>query len=131
VRGFLDQRKKVEEMRKKYPPKPGAKSRTFFSSFYKGMQVFTDGLADGVGRERILTGVSATAVDRTSEGGWRVTLSDGRVLDGDALIVATEVWAAAKLLTSIDARVAELLGEIPCSSSATVPELERVVRYPA
>ena len=42
VRGFLAQRKKVEEMRKKYPPKPGAKRRTMFSSFDDGLQVVCD-----------------------------------------------------------------------------------------
>ncbi len=33
IRGFLGQRKKIEEMRAKHPPKPGAPRRTFFSSF--------------------------------------------------------------------------------------------------
>jgi oxygen-dependent protoporphyrinogen oxidase len=121
VRGFLAQRKKVEEMRRKYPPKPGAKPRTFFSSFYRGMQFFTDSLADAIGRERIRAGVAVTAISRDADDGWHVTLDTGEVLDADAVVVATEVWAAEKLVRSIDERVADLLAQIPCSSSATVP----------
>jgi len=121
VRGFLDQRKKVEEMRRKYPTKPGAKARTFFSSFLEGMQYFTNAMAEAIGLERIRMGASVTGVERTGEGGWLVTLDSGEVLEGDALIVATEVWAAEKLVRQVDERVAELLSEIPCSSSATVP----------
>ncbi len=120
VRGFLDQRKKVEEMKKKYPPKPGAKPRTFFSSFHQGMQVLTDTMAAQVGAERIRTGDGVAELQREGDA-WRVTLQSGEVLEGDAVVVATEVWAAAKLVRSADEDVAGLLADIPCSSSATVP----------
>ncbi len=68
IRGMLDQRKKNEEMKKKYPPKPGAKPRTFFNTFRLGMQQLTDGMADAIGRERIRTGASV-AVDPARRGG--------------------------------------------------------------
>ena len=120
IRGFLNERKKREELRKKYPPKPGAKPWAFFNTFRRGMQTLTDGMADAVGRDRIVTGVAATALVRTDEG-WRVTLSDGRELDGDAAIIATEGWAASPLVRGVDADIADLLDTIPYSSSATVP----------
>lgn len=119
VRGFLEQRRKVEEMRRKYPPKPGAKPRTFFSSFVKGLQFVTDAMADAAGREHIRTGVSATAVDRSGDG-WRVSLTTGEAIDCDAVIVATEAWAAASLLRTAEPHLSELIESIPCSSSATV-----------
>lgn len=121
VLGFLDQRKMVEAMKKKYPPKPGAKPKTFFSSFLEGMQYFTEKLADAAGRENIRTGAGATSVERTEDGTWRVTLSDGEVLSGDAVIIATPAWVAEELTRGVDERSAELLGSIPFSSSATVP----------
>jgi oxygen-dependent protoporphyrinogen oxidase len=121
VRGFLAQRKKVEEMKKKYPPRPGAKPRTFFSSFGKGMQVLPDGFADAIGRERIRTATRVTSVKRMEDERYTVELSSGEVLDADAVIIATEVWAAEKLVRELDERTADLLGSIPCSSSATVP----------
>jgi protoporphyrinogen/coproporphyrinogen III oxidase len=120
VRGFLAQRKKVEEMKKKYPPKPGQKRRTFFSSFKPGLQYLTDSMADAAGRDRIRTGVAATAIERVDGAGWRTHLNNGEVLESDAVIVATEGWAAVPLSAGADARVSELVATIPCSSSATV-----------
>lgn len=120
ILGFLEQRKKVEAMKKKYPPKPGAPKRTFFSSFKQGLQFLTDRMADAAGRESIRTGVAATAIERAPDGTWRVTLDDGEVLAADAVIVATEAWAAAPLAAAADVRVSELIASIPCSSSATV-----------
>ena len=120
VRGFLAQRKKVEEMKRKYPPKPGGKRRTFFSSFEQGLQFLTDRMADAAGRERIRTGIGASAIERSEDGAWRVTLTDGEVLSGDGVIVAAEVWAAEPLVRTVDARISALLAQIPCSSSATI-----------
>ncbi|MDY0341455.1 MAG: protoporphyrinogen oxidase, partial [Coriobacteriia bacterium] len=48
IRGFLDQRKKREEMKRKYPPKPGAKPWAFFNTFRRGMQDLPNGMADAV-----------------------------------------------------------------------------------
>jgi len=120
VKGFLAQKKRVEEMKAKYPPKPGAKRRTFFSSFEPGLQYLTDKLADAAGRERIRTGATAGAIEHAGDGTWRVTLASGDVLEGDAVIVACEAWAAAPLVAAVDARVGELVASIPCSSSATI-----------
>jgi oxygen-dependent protoporphyrinogen oxidase len=120
ILGFLDQRKRREEMRRKYPPKPGAKPWAFFNTFRRGMQALTDGMADAIGRERVRTGVEATALEHAGDM-WRVTLSTGEVLEGDAVIVATEGWAAEKLVRGVDAPIADLLASIPYSSSATVP----------
>ncbi|MGB4593059.1 MAG: protoporphyrinogen oxidase [Coriobacteriia bacterium] len=119
IGGFLEQKKKIEEMKKKYPPKPGAPRRTFFSSFKPGLQFLTDRMADAAGRENIHTGVSATALEHSGDV-WRVTLSSGEVLEGDAVVVATEAWAAVPLASAADSRIGELVGTIPCSSSATV-----------
>ena len=120
IRGFLAERKKREAMRKKYPPKPGAKPWAFFNTFYRGMQELTDAMADAIGRERILMDAAVVAIERAGSD-WRVTLADGRVLDSDAVIVATEAWAATRLMREVDDALADLLAAIPCSSSATVP----------
>ena len=85
-------------MRRKYPAKPGEKPRTFFTSFVKGMQQLTDRMADAAGRERIHTGAAVASLQRTSGHGWRAQLSDGSTLDGDAVIIATESWAAEPLI---------------------------------
>ena len=119
VRGFLTQRRKVEEMKAKYPPKPDAKPRTFFSSLKLGLQFVIDRMADAAGRDRIRTGVAATAL-RRADGRWSVTLSTGEVLEADAVIIAAEAWAAEALVRGVAPAIADLVGTIPCSSSATV-----------
>lgn len=119
IRGFLAQRKRVEEMRQKHPPKPGAKRRTMFSSFNSGLQFICDRMADAAGREHIRTGAGVASLARMGER-WRVRLTTGETLHADAVIVATEVWVAAELASEVDAGLSELLSTIPCSSSATV-----------
>ncbi|MBE0418463.1 MAG: protoporphyrinogen oxidase [Coriobacteriia bacterium] len=119
IKGFYAARKKVAEMRKKYPPKPGAKPRTFFTSFETGMQRLTDSMADAAGRDRMRTGVAVTAMSRTVDG-WTVDLDDGTRIDGDAVIMATESWAAERLVRPVDPVIGNALAGIEHSSSATV-----------
>lgn len=122
IRGFLAQRKAAEQARRDHPPVPGAKPKTFFMSFNEGMQQFIDALADKVGRERIATGIRVSALEASTgeTHRWQLTLSDGRVDSVDGVVIATEVWAARDLLGEVDGLLAETLGEIPTSSSATV-----------
>jgi len=120
MKGFIAARRKVEEMRRKYPAKPGEKSRTFFTSFVKGMQQLTDRMADAAGRGSIHTGVVVTALWRKDDGAWSVQLSNGSTIDGDAVIIATESWAAEPLIRPHDQGIAEALASIPASSSATI-----------
>jgi protoporphyrinogen/coproporphyrinogen III oxidase len=120
MKGFLAARRKVEEMRRKYPPKPGEKPRTFFTSFMNGMQELTDRMADAAGRERMRTGTAVAALWRTDGGFWKTLLSDGSAVDGDAVIIATESWAAETLVRPHDRVIADALAAIPASSSATV-----------
>ena len=118
IKGFLAQRKAAEEMRRKYPPDP-ENPRTFFNSFVGGMQELPDGMADAAGRESIRHGVAATRLERLATG-WKVHLSDGDVLESDGVIIATEGWAASRLLGPVDSELSELIATIPHSSSATV-----------
>jgi protoporphyrinogen/coproporphyrinogen III oxidase len=119
VRGFLAQRKRVEAMRRNNPPKPGQKRRTFFSSFVPGLQYLTDRMADAAGRENIRTGVAATSITRAGDG-WVVAVDTGETIACDGVVVASEVWAAEQLMRGVEAPIADLLAQIPSSSSATI-----------
>ena len=119
IRGFLAQRKMVEEMRKKYPPDP-KNPRTFFTAYKKGMHELPLAMADWAGREKIRTSATVTAVARNEDGTWIVTLLDGETVTGDAVVFATESWAAEPLVRAIDSTIAATLAAIPASSSATV-----------
>lgn len=120
LKAFIAVRHKVEEMRRKYPVKPGEKPRTFFTSFVNGMQQLTDSMADAAGRQNIRIGVTVASLQRTSKGGWRALLSDGSSVEGDAVILATESWAAEPLIRPLDGSIADALAAIPASSSATI-----------
>ena len=118
IKGFLAQRRAAERMRKEHPSDP-KNPRTFFNSFVNGMQELPDGMADAAGRDHIRTGVGAARIERTPSG-WRVHLTDGEVLDADAVIIATEGWAASDLTATVDSELSDLISTIPHSSSATV-----------
>jgi protoporphyrinogen/coproporphyrinogen III oxidase len=120
LKAFIAARRKVEEMRRKYPQKPGEKLRTFFTSFAKGMQQLTDAMADAAGQDKLRTGISVLSLSRIAQDRWQVRLSDGSVIDGDAVILAAESWAAEPLIRPIDAGIADALLQIPTSSSAVV-----------
>ena len=51
---------------------------------------------------------------------WRVATAEGGDLDADRVVVATEAYAAARMLRYVDPTLATLLAEIPYASSATV-----------
>ncbi len=120
MKGFLAARRKVEEMRRKYPVKPGEKPRTFFTSFLNGMQELTDRMAEAAGRGSIHTGMTITALRRKDDGAWSAQLSNGSTVEGDAVIIATESWAAEPLIRPHDQAIADALSSIPTSSSATI-----------
>ena len=84
------------------------------------MQQLTDSMADAAGRKSIHTGAAVTSLRRTSGNGWRASLSGGSSVDGDAVIIATESWAAEPLVRPHDDAIADALANIPTSSSATV-----------
>jgi oxygen-dependent protoporphyrinogen oxidase len=120
LKAFIAIRRKVEEMRRKYPAKPGEKPRTFFTSFVNGMQQLTDSMADAAGHERMRTGISVSSLQRLPKERWRALLADGSFIEGDAVIVATESWTAEPLLRPLDKSIADALETIPTSSSATI-----------
>jgi oxygen-dependent protoporphyrinogen oxidase len=84
------------------------------------MRVLTEGMADAAGREHITTGKGVEKIERTADGAWLVTFEDGSTDTGDAVIVATESWAAEKIVRGVDEDITVALSGIPSSSSATV-----------
>jgi oxygen-dependent protoporphyrinogen oxidase len=120
IKGFNASRRKVEEMRRKDSPKPGEKPRTFFTSFSEGMQQLTDRMSDVAGREKMRTGKTVASLRQNGGGAWGVKLSDGSTIEGDAVILATESWAAQSLVRRIDPAIADALANIPASSSGTI-----------
>ena len=119
IKGFLAQRRMVEEMRAKHPPDP-KNPKTFFTAFKKGMHELPAAMAVNAGAAKMETGASVSSIARDQTGSWAVTLSDGRSVVGDAVILATESWAAEPLVRPVEPGIADALSAIPASSSATV-----------
>jgi len=149
ILGFLAQRKKVEEMKAKFPPKPGQPARTFFSSCQKGLDDFTNHMAKAVGEQNIKVSTPVTDVERTKDGRFKVTIQDEQgtdvirysgirfeedgsryegaksqgkemTVEADAVIIAAPAWVAGQLLLSLTPDAAGILYNIPHSSCATV-----------
>ncbi|NTU71990.1 MAG: protoporphyrinogen oxidase [Coriobacteriia bacterium] len=118
IKGFLAQRKMVEAMRKKYPPDP-KNPKTFFMGFKGGMHQLTDAMIDAAGREKMRIGAGVRSAEHNTDGTWTVTLTDGSTETGDAVIVATESWAAEPIARGVDETLADTLAQIESSSSGT------------
>jgi oxygen-dependent protoporphyrinogen oxidase len=88
------------------------------SSFADGMQSLPRALAAAAGVQ-VRTGVDVRAVRRGEGGALQLVLPDG-VLAADALIVATESDAAAKLLAGVAPEVAARLAELQVPPLAVV-----------
>lgn len=89
----------------------------------EGMAVLPKTLADSLpaGSIRLSTPVRRVGrVDSGRTGEWRVELLDGRPLDCDRLVIATEAHASARLLDAFDAELAMQLRSIPYASSVIV-----------
>jgi len=92
---------------------------SLFVSFADGMEEFTRALADRLppGSVRLKERV----VGLRREGSrWRVGLADGSGVDANAVILTAEAHQAARVVRSLDPRLAHLLEAIPYASSATV-----------
>jgi oxygen-dependent protoporphyrinogen oxidase len=69
----------------------------------------------------VVTGAAVRRVARPEPAGpWRVELLSGHPIDADAVLVATEAHAAARLLDGYDPALARDLRSIPYASSAIV-----------
>ncbi len=92
-------------------------SRAALVSFAGGMGALPQAMASALGA-RVRTGVRVLGVERLAHG-YRL-LADAGPIDTDRVVLATEAEAAADLLAPIDARVAEILHEIPSVPIASV-----------
>jgi protoporphyrinogen/coproporphyrinogen III oxidase len=97
---------------------PAEKPAPLFRTLKGGLAQMVDALVNSIrGRVEIIQ-ARAQSVDR-SESGFRVKLDDAW-LEADRLVIACEAHSASTLLRAVDGRMAELLGDIPYSSSMIV-----------
>ena len=101
-------------------PQPGTSGArwSLFVTFKDGMRSLVDALAARLSDSAVQLAVRVTGIERAGAG-WKVATGAG-VIEADAVVVATEAHATARLLRYVDPQMGALLGEIPYASSATV-----------
>ena len=100
----------------------GAKSasavRSTFTTLRGGMQQFVDALVARLDAGSVRCSTAVSCLERVADG-WKVEAA-GSAEIFDAVIMASPAWAAAVLLSNVDAALGEELAAIPYSSSITV-----------
>jgi oxygen-dependent protoporphyrinogen oxidase len=112
TRGVLAERAKAASRPNPPPPAP------LFRTLKGGLGQMTDAVARAIKGKVDVVQSRTAAVERTGAG-YRIRVDDSW-LECDRLVVATEAHSAAEFLRPVDARLGELLGEVPYSSSMTV-----------
>jgi oxygen-dependent protoporphyrinogen oxidase len=92
--------------------------RSIFTALRGGMQQLVDAVAARIDPASVRLSTPVTSLEKTAEG-WEVTAA-GKAELYDAVIMASPAWAAAALLTPVDAALGAELSAIPYSSSITV-----------
>ncbi len=114
TKGMLAQRKQAAAK-----PQPGPK-RSAFLSLRDGLGQLTDALEEALTDVDVLLGTEVTALDRLDDGRYEVSLSAGRSLMVDGIVLAVPAYAAGQMLGTLEPSVASLLSHIPYVSTATV-----------
>ena len=117
TRGMLAAHRKMQAIAKT-SSKGSNRGGAIFTALRRGMGQLVEALATRIDSASVRTSTSVRAIARTNEG-WTIATNGGRGRY-DALIMATPAWAAASLLTPVDAELGADLGGIPYSSSITV-----------
>ncbi len=125
TRGMLAAHSKMRAKAREAAKKNGAAggsgrptARAIFTSLRGGMQQFVDTIVARLNPDWIRVATPVSALNKV-ENGWTV-VAGGKTESYDAVIIASQAWAASVLLSGVDAALSEDLGAIPCSSSITV-----------
>lgn len=112
TRGVLAERAKAAQHRRTSAPPP------LFRTLKGGLGQMVEAITAAIGGTAEVRQGRAESVERAGAG-FRTKLG-GDWLEADHLILACEAHSASALLPAVDARLAELLGTVPYSSSMTV-----------
>ena len=120
VRGMLAAHKKMRAARKAKAPSTGARPapRPIFTAIRGGMQQMVDALVGRLKTGEIRLNSPVRGLTHRS-GQWTVETETGTERF-DGVILASQAWAAGRMLSGVDAGLAADLSSIPYSSSITV-----------
>ncbi|MCL2402717.1 MAG: protoporphyrinogen oxidase [Coriobacteriia bacterium] len=132
IRGTVEAKAMRKSMAAKAAAKADSKKKniwgnTVFASYKLGMHQLTDAMAQHTSHS-IRTAVNVESITRAPDNSYCLTLKDkektdsegSEELQADAVIIATESYAGAKLTKSLDPEIAAAYEGIPNISTATV-----------
>ncbi|MGB6744757.1 MAG: protoporphyrinogen oxidase [Terracidiphilus sp.] len=120
TRGMLAARREMRRQAKA-PVQKKSGGTAIFTSLRGGMQQLVDAIVARLDPASIELNAPVSALLKTGDG-WRVETGEGSqsAHSFDAILVATQAWAAGALLSQVDPALADDLAAIPYSSSVTV-----------
>ncbi len=106
-------------------PEPAAENSgarySLFVSLRDGVFRLIERLAEEIGMERVALGSAVAGLRRREDGQWEVSCPEGGQTESyDGVVLATPAATTGKLVASVDAELAGLLGEIEAASSTVV-----------
>lgn len=101
------------------PKKEGQSKMTYFMSLKNGMQELVDGVVNFIGSDKIVLNKELVLVEKIADG-YNLIFADGQKEFCSHLILATPSYATKDIIKELDFELANLLGTINWSSSATV-----------
>jgi oxygen-dependent protoporphyrinogen oxidase len=117
TRGMLAAHNRMRAGMKNAPKRAGGPP-AIFTALRGGMRQLVDAIVQKLDPAALLAGTAVSAIQK-SPTGWTIE-AGGKSYSFDAIIMASQAWAAAELLQSVDAALSEELAGIPYSSSITV-----------
>ena len=108
----------AQKARQQAPPNPNGKP-SMFTSFKPGMEELVLAIREQLTGDCRL-GVGVEKLEGLEIGDWRLDLSDGTVLETNAVILATPAFAAADLLAEVAPEASETLRQIRYVSTGTI-----------
>jgi len=102
----------------KNAPKREEGPPAIFTALRGGMQQLVDAIVQKLDPVGLSTSAPVSAIQKAASG-WTVEAA-GKSQSFDAIILASQAWAAGSLLQSVDAALSDELAGIPYSSSITV-----------
>lgn len=98
----------------------GGGPNTLFVTLKGGLGQMTAALEKALTGGKVLLNARVTGLEPRSEGGYRLTLADGRSLDADAVILSTPAYASGSLVNGFDPDLGKLLLGVRYVSTATI-----------
>lgn len=123
MRAGMSARRKAERQqaaqRKRQPGGDSGARYSMFVSFADGMETLTNAIVARLPDGAVHTNAAVERLARDADR-WRITQADGTSRHADAVILACPAFAAASMLRTIDAPLADMLDAIEYASSATL-----------